>query len=286
MKIVVVGGHGFVGTHVANLLRGAGHEVITLSRRDGLDLTDLESAQSLFRKHQPYALVNCAAFVGSLNFVAAQAARIVDLNMRMLLNIYRAASEHSSEAIIINPIANCAFPATLKIYRESEFWDGPLHDSVLSYGSTRRMLVVLGECYRQQFGVKSLNFFVPNMYGPFDSTDPDKAHALNALAGKIVKSQRSSADSITVWGSGVAVREWLYAGDFARIVQQIVELGHMPEFQNPVSIAQNWGLSVREIVELLVKATGFAGEVRWDRSQPEGTERKVMDDAGFRGAFS
>jgi GDP-L-fucose synthase len=133
--------------------------------------------------------------------------------------------------------------------------------------------------------MRSINFVVPNMYGPHDSTDPNKAHALNALAAKFVKAKREQLKRVEVWGTGVAVREWLFAGDFARIIVETLSRLDEQHFDTLRSIAQNDGWSVRQLVDELVRAIGFDGEVVWDRAKPDGAPRKVMDDALFRKAF-
>lgn len=285
MKVLVLGGHGFVGRNVVAELQSTPHQVSVLSRRDGLDLTDLDATTACFAEAKPDVVVNLAARVGSLNMVTRQAADIVDSNMRILLNIYQAMIEGKGDQYLINPIANCAFPGHLESYSEDRLWDGNLHKSVLSYGSTRRMALVLSECYLTQYGVRSINLLVPNMYGPYDSTDPNKAHALNALISKVVKAQAEGCQTLEVWGSGVAIREWLYARDFGKAVVQTIERLAEYGFAEPVNIAQNFGLSVRELVDIIVKQLDFGGAIVWNREMPDGAPRKVMDDTRFRKVF-
>jgi GDP-L-fucose synthase len=203
----------------------------------------------------------------------------------MTLGIYEAIAAECPDAIVINPIGNCAYPATDATFEEEHWLDGHLHRSVLSYGSTRRMLWATAECFQMQHGVRSINLLVPNMYGPNDSTDPNKAHALNALVSKFVKAQTTAEDQVTVWGTGIAIREWLYVRDFARIVLTIIRQPNMVGLHEPVNIAQRFGLSVRELVDLIVRATSFSGRVVYDHSMPDGAPRKVMDDRRFRKIF-
>lgn len=284
-KILILGGSGFAGKNVIKAFSSSGNEIISKSKKDGIDLTDYETTEKCFGDIKPDVVINLAAFVGSLNYVTKQAAEIFDVNMRMLLNIFKAMQEMKPDGILINPIANCAYPGNLESYSEERFWEGKIHQSVLSYGSTRRMIDVMSECYEMQHGFKTINFYVPNMYGPFDSTNPDKAHALNALVGKVVKAIRENSNEIEVWGSGIAIREWLYAGDFARILLKVVEKENEYGLSEPVNIAQNFGLSVRELVDIIIKESGFTGKIVWNRSMPDGAPRKVMNDIRFRKIF-
>jgi GDP-L-fucose synthase len=285
-KILVLGGTGFVGRNVMSVLSEAGVECVSASRREGTNLRDVGATRDLLKCHQPEVIVNCAAHVGSLNYVTKQAADVVLDNTRMILALYEAAAEVCPHALIINPIANCAYPATVNTFEEDHWWDGHLHRSVFSYGSTRRMLWSVAECFQMQHGIRSIHFLVPNMYGPFDSTDPNKAHALNALISKFVKAQQTAADHIEIWGTGVAIREWLYAPDFAKVVLSVIQNPSMPGLSEPLNVAQNFGLSVQELVDLIVSAIKFSGRVTYDDSRPDGAPRKVMDDRRFRKGFA
>ncbi|MCP4661484.1 MAG: NAD-dependent epimerase/dehydratase family protein, partial [bacterium] len=257
----------------------------SLSRREGCDFDEVDSLIGRLAELKPEVVVNCGAQVGSVHHVSEKAADVVDANMRMQLNIFKALREAAPEALLINPIANCAYPGYLEVYSEDRFWEGPLHPSVLSYGSTRRMMMVLSECYGWQYNLHTINLLVPNMYGPYDSPDPNKAHALNALAAKVVKAAREESPTLDVWGTGIAIREWLYAGDFARIVVEAIERPGDRCLVQPLNVGQRRGYTVREIVELIVAEAGYPGEVRWDASKPEGAPRKIMDDGLFRAAF-
>lgn len=285
MKILVIGGHGFVGSNVVGELKSLSSEITPLSLRDGLDLTDLSLAKKYFLKVKPDVIVNCAAKVGSLNLVTQQAAEIADINMRIMMNVYKAARECVPGACVINPIANCVYPGNLDTYAENKVWDGQVHRSVLSYGSTRRMLLVLSECYFMQYGLRSINFLVPNMYGPYDSTDPNKAHALNALVSKIVKIKAKGSNKLEVWGRGIAIREWLFAGDFARIVKETVKRIDDAGLSAPLNIAQNFGLSVKELIAIIIEEMKFDCKIQWDHKMPDGAPVKIMDDINFRSVF-
>jgi len=281
MKILLLGHTGFVGQNVFNEL--SKHENIAgLSRSNGLDLLNLDSVIEKLSEVHPTIIVNCAAHVGSLNFVTQVAADILDDNLRMILNLYKAVKDICPKALIINPIANCAYPGILTEYNEEEIWNGKVHQSVLAYGSTRRMIDVFAECYKMQYGIKSISLYVPNMYGPFDSTDPNKAHALNALVGKVVKANEESKSSIEVWGSGVAIREWLYAPDFARIVWYVILNIESNMFSEPFNIAQNFGFSIGDLLEIIIRECDYKGGVDWNRNMPDGAPRKVMNDTRFR----
>lgn len=281
-RIALLGGIGFAGRNVRNELEEASMIVATFSRTTGCDLLDLPLAWAKLDAFRPTHIVNCAAHVGSVNYVTDFAADVVDQNMRMLLNIYKIAMQ-MRETVVINPIANCAYPGILETYDETSFWAGPIHPSVLSYGSTRRMIEVLSRCYHNQYGVRSANLIVPNMYGPFDSTNPNKTHALNALVIKFVKAVKEMSAEVEVWGTGKPIREWLYVKDFARIVRLLVET--KDDFLSPVNVAQNHGLSVDELVAIICERLNYGGLISKNLKYLDGSPKKIMNDVLFRQRF-
>lgn len=284
-RILILGGNGFVGRNVSEAFDEVGIPYTTASRTTGVDLRDTKQTIKLLEKERPDFIINCAAHVGSLNYVTKQAATVISDNLKMIIALYEAVASTSPNAIVINPIANCAYPGKATFYKEEEWLDGALHSSVFAYGSTRRMLWSVGESYFMQFGIKSIYLLVPNMYGPYDSTDPNKAHALNALVSKFVKAQKTNQDTLTIWGTGIAVREWLYAKDFGRILVHVLKDPFNPAFSKPINIAQNFGLSVKELVDIITSHFTYNGEIAWDSSMPDGAPKKVMDDAKFRSIF-
>lgn len=285
MKVALLGGSGFVGKNVAEVLAVNSIQFIEGSRKTGVDLRDVNDAIIFLSKVQPDFIINCAAHVGSLNYVTEQAADVIADNSRMILAMYEAVVKVCPRAIIINPIANCAYPAKSNIFVEDEWWDGHLHRSVLSYGATKRLLWTVGESFQMQHNIRSIYLLVPNMYGPNDSTNPNKAHALNALVSKFVKAQITKQSSITIWGTGVAIREWLYAKDFAKIVLEILDNPNKVGLSEPVNIGQNFGLSVRELVDTIQESFQFDGQIVWDHSKADGAPKKVMDDRKFKKIF-
>lgn len=281
-RVVVLGATGFAGRNTVDLLRESGHEVHALSRSFGCDLLDLPGALRAIAPLRPDVLVNCAAHVGSVNYVSDFAADVLDDNLRMQLNLYRIAKELRG-TVLVNPVANCAFPGHLEEYTEADLWNGPPHPSVLSYGGARRTLDVLARCYSAQFGVRSYNLYVPNMYGPYDSINPNKTHALNALVIKFVRAKKIGAKEVEVWGTGRPIREWLFVKDFAAVVRRVVEAPAWDPV--PVSIAQNHGLSVDELVAIICQALGWNGRIVKNTNYPDGAPKKVMNDKLFRQRF-
>ncbi len=298
MKVIVLGGSGFVGRNVVEVLQELSIDVVSFSpTSNNFNLLHLNTTHEHDKliKEADY-IINCAADVGSLNYVTDKAAEIIDTNSKMILNLYYVLARLEAKAKVINPIANCGFPGWLSLYREEDFWDGEVHDSVLSYGTTRRLLLSVAKCYEMEYGIQSINYFVPNMYGEYDSTDPNKAHALNALISKVIKAKNEKND-ITIWGTGKPIREWLYAKDFARIMWETMIDDYSfeqseckayikwPDFSRDINIGQKYGLSITELLVNIYDKVEFTGETKYDTTKQDGAMEKVMSDVHFKNRF-
>lgn len=284
MRVLLLGASGFVGRNLKEFFQGK-HELVLHNGRAQSDLRDMDVALELVRSSQPEAVINCAAHVGSLNYVSEKCADVLSDNCRLLTSIFEAVRLGAPEAILVNPLANCAYPAEAVVYRESELWDGPLHTSVESYGCSRRVMWMLCKNYLAQYRLKSICLVTPNMYGPYDSLDPNKAHALDALVSKVVKAQIDDVRRLEVWGTGKPVREWLFVRDFARVVEIALEGYSGTRFGSPVNIGQEDGLTVRELVEAICTQSAYSGEIFYDTSKQDGAPVKVMSSERFRETF-
>jgi GDP-L-fucose synthase len=231
------------------------------------------------RELRPEAVINCAAHVGGLQYFRQRAADVLVDNTRLVLACYQAVQDACPQATVINPISNCTYPGDGVILEESKWLNGPLHESVLPYGVPRRLVYDVAICYERQHGIRTVNWLVPNMYGPGDHTDPQKVHALNGLIMRLITAQCQGAQSFTIWGTGTPVREWCYVEDAARILVDSVAIGSQV---NPINIAQKRGFAIREIAELAAGALGYDVEFVFDTNYPDGAAVKIMDDGRFR----
>lgn len=289
MNVVIIGGFGFVGRNIYEILieDSTIDSVARLSKQNGFNLliSDFFDNQEKMIQDADF-IINCAADVGSLNYVTEKAAEIIDINSRINLNLYSLLKRLKTKAKVINPIANCGYPGNLELYREEDFWNGAIHKSVLSFGETRRFLTVIAECYQKQFGIKSINYYVPNMYGEYDSTNPNKAHALNALISKIVEAKNTDKKEIIVWGTGEPIREWLYAKDFGRVVlETMIRYKNGEHFKETINVGKNKGFSINALLNVIAPAIGFYGRIIHDLSRQDGTLKKVMDNRKFMQRF-
>ncbi|MBI5396619.1 MAG: NAD-dependent epimerase/dehydratase family protein [Verrucomicrobia bacterium] len=278
-KILVLGGKGFLGKHAVRVLEQEGHEVRSLSRTDGCDITDLGQITAALRELQPAAIINCAAHVGSLHYVTTYAADVIHDNTLMIANTYRAVQQACPKAKLINPISNCSYPGAANTHYEPDWQNGPVHDSVLAYATPRRLFHAFAESYRKQHGLKTVNWLIANSYGPGDYTDPNKVHALNGIIIRLIKAQRGGERTFEIWGSGKPLREWSYIADDARIL--VASLG-IEEQTYPVNFAQNKAYSIAEIAGIAAQALGYDVQFVFNMKMADGAPIKILDDRIFR----
>jgi len=283
MKVLILGGHGFVGKAIAESLKKTEHDVFVLSRRDGLDLTDFSCTKDHFVRIMPEAIINCAAHVGGIHYVSSFAADVVHDNVLMTLNIYKTVKEVCAKTMIINPLANCCYPAEVDVCYESNWMNGEVHDSVFSYGNCKRFEYVVSKNYNKQYNIKSKNFIVPNTFGPGDYTDPNIVHAINGMIIRMIKAKRQGDKVFEIWGTGKPIREWGYIKDVAAIL--IKGLTVEDDLIYPINMAQKKGYSIKDSAELIAEIIGFDGELVYNTKYQDGAPIKIMDNGRFKMIF-
>ncbi|MCB0576809.1 MAG: NAD-dependent epimerase/dehydratase family protein, partial [Saprospiraceae bacterium] len=266
MKILVTGATGFLGKRVVKKLREQGHEPIRTSLSMGVDLRDYQQTIDFFQKEQPEILLNCASFVGGIQFGYKYPVDLFENNLLMNVNILKACREAGVRRIV-NPISNCVYPAKATLFKEEEIWDGPMHESVLVYGFVRKAFWVGSWASHRQYGLDVINIVLSNMYGPEDHFEEERSHALGALIMKFVEAKRKNQPFVNVWGSGKPVREWMHVDDGAESMIRSIE---MPATEDFVNIGIGQGISVIEMCELIKEISGYQGEIKLDPSKPDG----------------
>lgn len=276
--ILVTGSTGFLGKRVCRQLEQLGLPFLPTSRSLGLDLRDRGETLEFFKRHQPKYVLNCAAYVGGIQFGYKHPAELFHNNLQITLNLLEAVKE-TGVVRLVNPISNCAYPGAATFFKEDEFWDGPLHDSVMVYGFARKASWVGSWAYAKQFGVDVLNIILSNMYGPEDHFEEERSHALGALIMKLVKARQENLPSVIVWGSGKPVREWLHVDDGAEAMIRGIAV---PPTADILNIGIGKGISVFEMSNLIKDLVGYKGELVLDATKPDGAPYKTVD--GSKGA--
>lgn len=271
--ILVIGATGFLGKRVCRKLDDLRKDYVRTSLSLGVDLRDRDQAIRLFQKIKPEFVLNCAAFLGGVQFGYEHAAEMFKNNMEIELSILEACKETEVKRLV-NPIGNCSYPGIAEVYKEKEFWDGPLHESVLAYGLAKKAFCVGAWAYQRQYGTDIINLVFPNMYGPGDHFDPMRSHAVGGLIRKFVDAVDEGEKSVVIWGTGRPVREWLYVDDGAEAMVRAMEIPYYPDI---INIGMNKGYSILETAKIIQRLTGFNGELILDTSKIDGAPVKIMD---------
>jgi GDP-L-fucose synthase len=275
--ILVTGATGFLGQRVCRRLEQSGRIFSRTSLSLGTDLRDLERTLALFQAVRPKTVLNCASFSGGIQFGLKYPADIFCNNMPMIANLFEAAHRAGVERIV-NPLANCVYPARLTLFEEKQFWDGPLHESVMVYGLLRKISWVGSWAYANQWGLHTINLVLSNMYGPEDHFDEDRSHAVGALVKKFIEAKNSGAPEVIVWGTGTPVREWLFVDDGAEAMVRAIDCALSIE---PINVGVGKGVSIADLAERIRAVVGYKGRIVYDRSRPDGAPYKTVD--GSRG---
>lgn len=276
MTILVTGASGFLGKRVCKMLDVRGLSYSATSRSiAGKDLRLPEHAHSVFMAFHPSHVIHCASTGGGIQVNYDNPVGIFRDNLAMTMNVLDMASRTGVKRVV-QPIANCAYPASASVFREAEFWDGAMHESVLVTGFTRKAAVVGAWAYKKQSGLDTLSLVLPNCYGIDDHLDPVRSHALGALVVKAIEAKAKGSEYLTVWGTGTPVREWLYADDAA---EALIRGLTCPPHEGIVNVGVERGISVRELAEMIAHEVGFTGQLRFDASKPDGASVKTVDGA-------
>jgi GDP-L-fucose synthase len=276
IMILVTGATGFLGKHVCRKLELSGHAFTRTSLSLGTDLRDFDQTLALFQAVGAKTVLNCASFAGGIQFGLKYPADIFRNNMPMIANLFEAAHRTGVERIV-NPIANCVYPAQLTLFEESRFWDGPLHESVMVYGLLRKISWVGSWAYARQRGLETINLVLSNMYGPEDHFEEERSHALGALVLKFI-GEKSGAPAVIVWGTGTPVREWLFVEDGAEAMVRGIDCAPCVE---PINVGVARGVSIADLAERIRAIVGYEGRIVYDKSKPDGAPYKTVD--GGRG---
>lgn len=273
-KIAITGGNGFFGSYIVKRLQQISCEIFIPKTKKGLDFRRREDCVSYIGSIKPDIIINCAAKQGGIAYHTGKQADLFMDNMLMGLFLMEAA-QIAGVAKFVNIVAGCSYPGYIEKteLNEEDYWNGRIHDSIFSYGFSRKASVVYGLALKKQYNFNSIHLIMANMYGPGEHFNPDQSKALAGLVKKIYEAKENNMPEVEVWGSGKPVRDWLYIKDG---VEAVLKAGAVYNDIEPMNIATGVGVSIKELAETIREVIGYSGNLVYNTSKPDGALRKTF----------
>jgi GDP-L-fucose synthase len=281
-RVMVTGGGGFLGGAVVRRLQRAGATEIFVPRSRDYDLRTTDGIGRALADGRPDLVIHLAAVVGGIGANRENPGRFFYENAVMGVELMeRARLAGVGKYVQIGTV--CSYPKFTPVpFHEDDLWNGYPEETNAPYGLAKKMLLVQGQAYRQQYGFDVIHLIPVNLYGPGDNFDPSSSHVIPALIKKCVDAREAGADHIDVWGTGAASREFLYVDDAA---EGIVLGAERYEGADPVNLGVGREITIRDLVQLIARLTRFDGEIAWDASKPDGQPRRALDTSRARERF-
>jgi GDP-L-fucose synthase len=281
-RVMVTGGAGFLGKAVIRRLEAAGATDIFVPRSRDYDLRTHDGIAEALSEGRPDLVIHLAAVVGGIGANRENPGRFFYENAIMGIELMEQARLARVDKFVqIGTV--CSYPKMAVVpFNEDDLWNGYPEETNAPYGLAKKMLLVQGQAYRQQYGFNVIHLMPVNLYGPGDNFDPASSHVIPALIKKCVDARDAGVGFLEVWGTGSASREFLYVDDAADGIVLAAERYDGPE---PVNLGVGREITIRELVEGIARLTGFEGEIRWDATKPDGQPRRALDTSRARDRF-
>ena len=282
-QVIVTGGAGFLGQAVIAQLKKRGCRHIFVPYKKEYDLRNLNDIKRLIKKPKPHIIIHLAAVVGGIGANQEKPGEFFYDNLMMGVQLMEQARLAAVEKFVaIGTI--CAYPKYTRVpFKEEDLWTGYPEETNAPYGLAKKMLLVQSQAYRQQYNFNSIFLLPVNLYGPSDNFIPQhSSHVIPAVIKKCFDAKKTGEEAITVWGTGTPTREFLFVDDAAEAIILATEKYNKSD---PVNIGAGFEISISDLVKVIVRLTGFKGEVIWDLTRPDGQPRRRLDTTRAKKEF-
>lgn len=272
-RVVVTGGHGFLGQHVLDALRMRGAEGIALGRQE-CDLTDPAATRATLAALAPDMVVHTAAAGGGIGWMKDHPATALRENVLLNTGVLDACRAAGVRRVAVVSSA-CAYARDAEQpMREATLFEGEPEPTNGPYGWSKRLAMIHARALGEEHGLDCVVGVPTNLYGPGESIDPRRSHVVGALVRRFVEAADRGSVHETCWGTGRATRDLLHARDAADALLTLLEVGGGAA---PVNLGSGVERTITEIATVIARAAGFTGALAWDSTKPDGMPRKVLD---------
>ena len=279
-KILVTGGKGFVGSNLIKELEKQGLTYYSPSKSE-YDLRKEEDVKKLFNIYQPNIVIHLAGKVGGIGANKAKPGDFFYDNI-MVGTLVLEYARQSNTGKVVALAAGCGYPKFLPVpYSEEDFWKDLPDENSIGYSMAKKNLIIQSWTYRDQFGFDSTILLPANLYGPHDNFNLETSHVVPALIRKFIEARDNNSESVEVWGSGKATREFLYVED---AVKAIIDAVSCKE-SGPFNLGTGKETSVKELVETISELVGYKGNIVWDSTKPDGQPKRFYNMDKFKNSF-
>jgi len=274
-RIWVAGETGMVGRAVTRQLQSINCQIISAPHSE-LDLTNQQETDDWFFSHTPHIVILAAAKVGGIAANMKNSASFLSENLSISQNVINAAKEHGVEKLIYLG-SSCIYPKfAQQPIKEESLMGGALEPTNEAYALAKIAGLKLSEYYHTQHHCNFVSAMPTNLYGPYDHFHPDTSHVIPALIYKIHQAKMNNNPTVSLWGTGTPLREFLHVDDLARAIITLLRSYHAPE---PINIGSSEEISIADLATLLSDIIGYKGMIQFDTAMPDGTPRKLLDSS-------
>lgn len=273
-RVTVTGGAGFLGRFVIEKLQACDGVEVFVPRSSQYNLIEKDDIIRMLHDSRPDLVIHLAAVVGGIGHNQKNPGKFFYDNLMMGTQLIEQSRIYGVKKFLATGTV-CAYPKFTPVpFKEDDLWDGYPEETNAPYGLAKKMMLVQSQAYRDQYGFNSIFVLPANLYGPGDNFDLEQSHVIPALIRKCVEARHSGADCIKVWGSGTASREFLYGEDCA---EGIFKAAALYDERDPVNLGNGREVVIKDLVELIVRLTGFEGGIKWQSDKPDGQPRRQLD---------
>lgn len=276
-SLIYVAGHrGLVGSALCRALTRAGYKHQLTRTHEELDLCDQAAVRDFFAQHRPDIVVLAAAKVGGIHANATYPAEFIYQNLQIQNNVIDSAYRNGCKKLLFLG-SSCIYPKLCpQPIKEEYLLTGPLEPSNDAYALAKIAGIKMCQAYRRQYGFNAISAMPTNLYGPGDNYHPENSHVIPALIRRFHEAKIAGAEKVTIWGTGNALREFLYVDDMAEacvfLLENYSDSGH-------VNVGSGVEHTIMETARIVARVVGFKGEIATDTTKPDGTPRKLLDSS-------